>query len=796
MSASRVRKALGLVAAAAAAVLVVGLASPARAQDCNGALNITIPFSPKAVPPTGPYLNVGDSTTVKLNLGSGTITGGTQITLRRLRYELDCNHGAALGVPCTDQGTIMSYDFTQTVGSGGALVQCQGHTWTATAGSSANEVVFTPDTPIVLAPEQSASPTLNNCFISFKVKLDNLEPTSGATSDDTPQKVEVVAGFSTIFTAGHADAECNNGGSSGVSQSSGIFTCPNCTVDQCNLGCDTTTGTCKPADMSTPCADTDGNACTTAGCDGNGVCDQNHVVLCCSLDVKKTACAAAPPPPGAGCTGGAIALTLKYTGQPLSGATTVTVTGSSGASATYNLPSLDPGDVLTSASENDFTIDATAHGQSKLGSKTTVTINGVSEVLHTSCSCKATPETNLALCDPMCLDSSSPDNPTGTKGPPSPLWTLVGLKDPTLGTETCGGTTGGDCKTDLPAGGGDVEYTYTITNTGTTTVQNVTVEDDQLGTIPGSPIASIDAGKSATLSLKQFVAATTLNTVTVTGNGGVCMAEAKAAVVAPCVLGYPFTSQNPRTSVAFNESEVLRAFKPATVGPGERLMVFYNDEHALTLGVRRVLVKSSSGKSMKDFGFTLLMHNPDGVLNPQVGTTDLDGDFAGTDTSSCAGFPDLCDRPLFPALFITDITNDPTSKAGDWQSGVIDPQTGAAAPEATPIPPNAVFGTWKGAVRTLDNTRNPPSVTVTPDSDPAKNSYNLDGGDTAPTGLTNQGYGAEIAWDVDALLAAGAIQQGHVYRVQFMVHDGDQNKVGGDTGEGCATVFVEETATP
>jgi len=24
-----------------------------------------------------------------------------------------------------------------------------------------------------------------------------------------------------------------------------------------------------------------------------------------------------------------------------------------------------------------------------------------------------------------------------------------------------------------------------------------------------------------------------------------------------------------------------------------------------------------------------------------------------------------------------------------------------------------------------------------------------------------------------------------------MVHDGDQNKVGGDTGEGCATVFLK-----
>src|SRR5438477_2258156 len=433
-------------------------------------------------------------------------------------------------------------------------------------------------------------------------------------------------------------AGCNGQGV--CDQSHGSKVCP--PADECNKGCDTTSGQCTPqtstpctdtdgntcttagcevsttnaelgvcvqthlfASYSTPCPDTDGTACTTAGCDGSGVCDQNHVVRCCSLDVKKTACAAAPPPPGAGCTGGAIALTLKYTGQPISGATTVTVTGSSGASATYNRSSLDPGDVLTSASENDFTIDATAHGQSKLGSKTTVTIDGVSEVLHTSCSCRATPETNLALCDPMCLDSSSPDNPTGTKGPPSPLWTLVGLKDPKLGTETCGGTTGGDCQTDLPAGGGDVEYTFTITNTGTTTVENVMVEDDQLGTIPGSLIASIEAGQSATLSIKQFVAATTLNTVTVTGNEGNCMASAKAAVVAPCVLGYPFTSQNPRTSVAFNESEVLRAFKPATVGPGERLMVFYNDEHALTLGVRRVLVKSSSGTSMKDFGITL-----------------------------------------------------------------------------------------------------------------------------------------------------------------------------------------------
>src|SRR5439155_26299406 len=131
------------------------------------------------------------------------------------------------------------------------------------------------------------------------------------------------------------------------------------------------------------------------------------------------------------------------------------------ASVTYNLMSLDTGEVLPT-SDNGFSIDATAHGKSSLGATTKVTLNGVTEVLHTSCSCKATPDTNLALCDPVCLDASSPDNTTGVKGAPSPLWTLVGLKDKTLGTEICGGTTGGDCKTELPAGGGDVEYRYAI----------------------------------------------------------------------------------------------------------------------------------------------------------------------------------------------------------------------------------------------------------------------------------------------------------------------------------------------
>src|SRR6059058_3033427 len=608
---------------------------------------------------------------------------------------------------------------------------------------------------ITITVQNTGTADLENCGVTDTNFTAAACPASG---DPTGTSSAVTVSPSTIASLGHGS----------------MATATGTVKDLTNDSCNTATVTCDIKGSQ----DGQGNA-KKLSAKAKDTCE----VPICDLAVEKTACVAAAAPPGAGCTGGAIALTLKYTGASISGPTTVTVTGSSRASVTYSLASLNNGDILTLASENDFTIDATAHGQSKLGAKTTVTINGTSEVLHTSCSCRATPETNLALCNPACLDSSSPDNTTGFKGAPSPLWTLVGLKDPSLGTETCGGTVGGgtvgECQTDLPSAGADVTYTYKITNTGTTTVHNVTVEDDKLGTIAGSPVASIAPGGMATLTATQSVAGTTLNTVTVTGNNGFCEAKATAAVVAPCVLGYPFTSPDPRTSVVFNESEVLRAFRPSVARPGERLMVFYNDEHALTLGVRRVLVKTSAGTSMTDYPLSPLTSSPDGVLAPQVGTMALDGDQAGTDTSSCAGFPDLCDRPLFPALFITDITDDPSSRAGDWQFG------------GTPIAPDAVFGTWKGAVRTVDATRTPPQITVTPDRDPAKNNYNLDGGDAAPTGLTNQGYGAEIVWDVDTLLADGVLQEGRVYRVQFMVHDGDQNKVGGDTGEGCATVFLK-----
>jgi hypothetical protein len=59
-----------------------------------------------------------------------------------------------------------------------------------------------------------------------------------------------------------------------------VVLCPTddpCITDKCETGPDGT-GVCIPQPNSTPCPDTDGNECTDAGCDGEGVCDQNHIL--------------------------------------------------------------------------------------------------------------------------------------------------------------------------------------------------------------------------------------------------------------------------------------------------------------------------------------------------------------------------------------------------------------------------------------------------------------------------------------------------------------------------------------
>ena len=246
--------------------------------------------------------------------------------------------------------------------------------------------------------------------------------------------------------------------------------------------------------------------------------------------------------------------------------------------------------------------------------------------------------------------------------------------------------------------------------------------------------------------------------VPVVGDGGGvfgCTPGVEELVITDC--GYPTTTSNPLTSTVFNENEVFRAIRPAGAWPNGVVQMFYNDEHAMTLGVREVAVKSSSGTTTTDYPITALATDPGSSTSPQTGTNMLVGDQSGLDPSL---------RPMWPSLFISDISADPNNRSGDWQQGGV------------PTAPNAIFGSWKAAVRTVDNTKSPSTVTITPDKDPAKNNWMLAGGDTPPSGLANEGYGAEARWNVQLV-------PGHSYRLQVLVHDGDQNKGGGDSGEAC-----------
>ncbi len=260
-----------------------------------------------------------------------------------------------------------------------------------------------------------------------------------------------------------------------------------------------------------------------------------------------------------------------------------------------------------------------------------------------------------------------------------------------------------------------------------------------------------------------------------TGGGAECFGLGNVGCQT-CAVAYPDNSNLPRSAVVFNESEVLRYAEPgpSTCGTAtSEIRMWYSDEHAMTLGVRSVVVKTTSGTTTTNYPLTPTPSTPGCVINPLVGTTISSGDQSGNDVADGGG------RPLMPALFITDLTaNGSTSRAGDWQQG------------GTPVAPQKVCGTWKGAVRTVDKTRNPAVITVTPDANPSKNNWTLGTGSDMPAvgfgNLTGEGYGAEVVWKVADL----GLLPGHTYRLQFMVHDGDQNKTGGDVGQSCTTIVM------
>src|SRR5262249_37117550 len=109
-----------------------------------------------------------DTLRVRLAVGTGTIQSGTatnQLTVTRLRFELDCV--APGGVPCTDQGNIVSY-----LGDSTISTDCPGVSWSSTL--TGNELVFTHTGSIVIQPNTApGNPLGGGCSLEFNIRVDN-----------------------------------------------------------------------------------------------------------------------------------------------------------------------------------------------------------------------------------------------------------------------------------------------------------------------------------------------------------------------------------------------------------------------------------------------------------------------------------------------------------------------------------------------------------------------------------------------------------------------------------------------
>jgi hypothetical protein len=213
----------------------------------------------------------------------------------------------------------------------------------------------------------------------------------------------------------------------------------------------------------------------------------------------------------------------------------------------------------------------------------------------------------------------------------------------------------------------------------------------------------------------------------------------------------------------FNENSVMRGAEIVGSGLSAKLAAFANDENALLIGVNGATAPSSASSN---------------GTNSFHATNASGGDANAKDPSG---------RPLYPALFITNVSGNSASTAGDWQNGGQPRNVNSGGPFI-----NDVFGQWRtGTVS---------GGTYTRGALGSKNNWSLGTGADAPTDTSfNEGYGAEVRWNLGELTdsTGAALQPGSTYRIQVIEHDGDQNKSGGDAGEYCVTLTVPgQPATP
>ena len=258
---------------ALASTLVAALPGRAHAQStCNATVAIAYVGGPTFAKP-------GDTVRIQLSLGAQQIQGGTKVNINRLRFDLDCSADGPLGIGCVDDGAVVSF-------AGGITNTC-GVTFATAAGPTPNQVVFTPNTPIMIFAN-----TANACVLEFDVQVD-----AATSNDSSPLAIEQVGGYN----AATNDARCDNNLSSGGSQSASINLCPSCddanacTEDVCNQD----DGTCTNTDTVTATCN-DNDSCTNDRCiPESGLCANTPVEIDCNDNDSCTddACVGTAPEP-------------------------------------------------------------------------------------------------------------------------------------------------------------------------------------------------------------------------------------------------------------------------------------------------------------------------------------------------------------------------------------------------------------------------------------------------------------------------------------------------------------------
>ena len=134
--------------------------------------------------------------------------------------------------------------------------------------------------------------------------------------------------------------------------------------------------------------------------------------------------------------------------------------------------------------------------------------------------------------------------------------------------------------TDLPYGGGDVTYTYKVTNPGNVSLSNVGLTDDKCSPVSapvkagGNADNMLDVGETWTYSCATTLTATTKNTATASGDYGGKTVTAKdsvtVAVAAPRV-GIAVVKSASATDLPYGGGHVTYTYKVSQHRPGPAL---------------------------------------------------------------------------------------------------------------------------------------------------------------------------------------------------------------------------------